>query len=409
MTAKIKAQVNHVAYLIEKMVLLTATSGKHTEVSSKDLDSLIDTTNNMAALSQEIEMTLQDFKNDFAMVKEETGTIEDISSQTNLLALNASIEAARAGEAGKGFAVVAEQIRTLSTGTKASSSKISQSLMHLEETSTKMMHTMEETLSLIRMTLDKVTTAGASISKISEDTAQLEENIQIIDTAMKDVEQSNIQLVDNMDQVSSIMTKMSKHISDSNEISHRMLSKYDESANNINSIETVVESLMCELGIGGFMGVEDLQPGMKFTVTLEDSSNYHGDIVERTENTLTVSLDNFPPITKTTECELQVTVGNVLYHWKRALITKDSQIIIESRPKINNRRKYPRADLSNTCSITIANTSADGIAPLPIDATMDNISANGFAFLTKDPFFTDHKGQTSMLRSMILICQIIMN
>ena len=80
--------------------------------------------------------------------------------------------------------------------------------MHLEETSTKMMHTMEETLSLIRMTLDKVTTAGASISKISEDTAQLEENIQIIDTAMKDVEQSNIQLVDNMDQVSSIMTKM---------------------------------------------------------------------------------------------------------------------------------------------------------------------------------------------------------
>lgn len=110
------------------------------------------------------------------------------------------------------------------------------------------------------------------------------------------------------------------------------------------------------------------------------------------ENTLTVSLDNFPPITKTTECELQVTVGNVLYHWKRALITKDSQIIIESRPKINNRRKYPRADLSNTCSITIANTSADGIAPLPIDATMDNISANGFAFLTKDPFFTDHKG-----------------
>lgn len=392
MTAKIKAQVNHVAYLIEKMVLLTATSGKHTEVSSKDLDSLIDTTNNMAALSQEIEMTLQDFKNDFAMVKEETGTIEDISSQTNLLALNASIEAARAGEAGKGFAVVAEQIRTLSTGTKASSSKISQSLMHLEETSTKMMHTMEETLSLIRMTLNKVTTAGASISKISEDTAQLEENIQIIDTAMKDVEQSNIQLVDNMDQVSSIMTKMSKHISDSNEISHRMLSKYDESANNINSIETVVESLMCELGIGGFMGVEDLQPGMKFTVTLEDSSNYHGDIVELTENTLTVSLDNFPPITKTTECELQVTVGNVLYHWKRALITKDSQIIIESRPKINNRRKYPRADLSNTCSITIANTSADGIAPLPIDATMDNISANGFAFLTKDPFFTDHKG-----------------
>ena len=47
----------------------------HRSKFQKISDSLVDTTNNMAALSQEIEMTLQDFKNDFAMVKEETGTI----------------------------------------------------------------------------------------------------------------------------------------------------------------------------------------------------------------------------------------------------------------------------------------------------------------------------------------------
>ena len=396
MTAKIKAQVNHVAYLIEKMVLLTATSGKHTEVSSKDLDSLVDTTNNMAALSQEIEMTLQDFKNDFAMVKEETGTIEDISSQTNLLALNASIEAARAGEAGKGFAVVAEQIRTLSTGTKASSSKISQSLMHLEETSTKMMHTMEETLSLIRMTLDKVTTAGASISKISEDTAQLEENIQIIDTAMKDVEQSNIQLVDNMDQVSSIMTEMSKHISDSNEISHRMLSKYDESANNINSIETVVESLMCELGIGGFMGVEDIMPGMKVQITMDGASAevYHGEVEKQKDDRIEVNLPKLnSDLAKDRLCRMQITVGNVLYIWKDAKVVSAAsqnshlfEILVTSRPKIKNRRKYPRMDISNKCKIFVEETGKE------IDGQLDNISANGFALLTKESYFKENKG-----------------
>ena len=66
---------------------------------------------------------------------------------------------------------------------------------------------------------------------------------------MKEVEASNIHLVDNLNQVTDIVGDMTTCISDSNEINNRMLSKYDESANNINSIETVIESLMCELGI----------------------------------------------------------------------------------------------------------------------------------------------------------------
>lgn len=113
MTSDIHSQVNQVAELIEQMVALTATCEDHARISSTDLDSLITTTNTMADLSGDIEKTLQDFKNDFAMVKKETGTIEQITNQTNLLALNASIEAARAGETGRGFAVVASEIGSL--------------------------------------------------------------------------------------------------------------------------------------------------------------------------------------------------------------------------------------------------------------------------------------------------------
>ena len=392
MTSDIHAQVNHVAEMIEQMVSLTSTSMQHAKVSSADLTDLMTTTNTMASLSGEIEQTLQNFKSEFAMVKNETGVIENITSQTNLLALNASIEAARVGDAGKGFAVVAEQIRTLSEETKTSSSQIRQALEHLEETSERMTASLEETLKLIQLTLTKVTQTGKSMTEIASDTNKIGENIQVIDHAMKEVEASNIHLVDNLNQVTDIVGDMTTCISASNEINNRMLSKYDESANNINSIETVIESLMCELGIGGFMGTEDVQPGMKLSVTMKDGKNYYGEVLARENNTLSIFLANAPKLTEVTECKLQVTVGNVLYCWDPAKIVHTAQeedshftIQIESRPKINNRRKYPRLDISNACTITLA----DGTTTM--EGKLDNLSANGFAFLTHDRYFATHK------------------
>lgn len=222
MTSDIHAQVNHVAEMIEQMVSLTSTSVQHAKVSSEDLADLVTTTNTMASLSGEIEQTLQNFKSEFAMVKNETGVIENITSQTNLLALNASIEAARVGESGKGFAVVAEQIRTLSEETKSSSNQIRQALEHLEETSERMTASMEETLKLIQLTLTKVTQTGKSMTEIASDTNKIGENIQVIDHAMKEVEASNIHLVDNLNQVTDIVGDMTTCISDSNEINNRI-------------------------------------------------------------------------------------------------------------------------------------------------------------------------------------------
>lgn len=392
MTSDIHSQVNHVAEMIEQMVALTATCEDHARISSTDLEGLITTTNTMAELSTEIEKTLQDFKDGFAMVKKETGTIEQITNQTNLLALNASIEAARAGEAGKGFAVVADQIRSLSTETKSSSGQIWQALQHLEETSDRMTGAIEETLKLIQMTLEKVTTAGSNITQIASDTTQLGENIQVIDTAMKEVESSNIHLVENLAEVSHIVDDMTGSITDSNEINNRMLSKYDESASNINSIEDIIEALMCELGIGGFMGTEDILPGMKLSANL-DEHYYDGELISRDNNTLTISLSEAPDVPKASDCKLKVTVGNVIYVWEHTKITptdaKNTFIVsIESRPKIVNRRKYPRVDITNSCTITVPENQ------MVIHGTLDNLSANGFAFLTNSEYFTDHKGVT---------------
>lgn len=392
MTSDISSQVQQIAVMIGEVVTLIDESGTHAKNSSVDLKSLLQTTQTMSELSSETEQTLQAFKTEFEMVKEETGTIEKINNQTNLLALNASIEAARAGEAGKGFAVVADQIRTLSAETKESSGQIQEALIRLEGTSDCMTNAIENTLHLIQDTLQKVSKTNESVTTITADSTEIEKHIHTIDDAMKQVEQSNHQLVTNMGQVSATVEDMTSGIADSNEICHKMLSKYDETAVNIDTIENVVEALMCELGIGGFMGLEDLTPGMKVIVSPDDTSNstYHGELVEETPQGISITLPTSARITETTPCHIQVTVGNVLYCWDKAKIFPDNngiyQIQISSRPKINNRRKYPRMDINNDCLITVPETGQE------FTGRLENISGNGFAFTTDAAFFATAKG-----------------
>lgn len=388
MTTDISSQVENVAAMINDMVSLTTESGKHAKVSSEDLEGLAQTAKTMSELSTEVENILTTFRDEFEMVKNETGTIDNISNQTNLLALNASIEAARAGEAGKGFAVVAEQIRTLSTETRNSSGQISEALSRLDEISGKMTSSIEETLRLIQLTLEKVMQTGENVEKITKDSNKLGSHIREIDAAMQEVEASNQQLVDNMEKVSDIVETMTSCIGASDAISRKMLSKYDESATNINNIETVIQSLMHELGVGGFMGLDDIRPGMKAKVILTDvqtGNEFHCEVKAVDENGLKLvsgglSVDSSRP------CNLYVTVGNVMYCWKDLTITDDLMITVNTQPEILNRRKYPRMDLSNNCTIKLKGTDTT------FKGTLDNISANGFAFLTKDPYFVDHKG-----------------
>ena len=394
MTSDIRAQVENVVALIGEMITLVEKTQSHSGVSAEDLKSLVNTAATMSQLSTELENVLENFRQEFEMVKQETGTIEKITNQTNLLALNASIEAARAGEAGKGFAVVADQIRTLSTETHASSDQIRDALSRLDATSAKMTSSIEETLKLIQITLEKVTQTGDNVNQIASDSVQLGNHIQVVDNAIKEVESSNTQLVSNMEQVSNIVDTITTCITHSSRTSERMLSKYQETADNINTIEDVMENMMCDLGIGGFMGIEHVKPGMKIDLQLvgQEDDNYLGELIEQIPEGLLVSCQKKLTINGSASCMLQVTAGNILYCWDKAAISPAPEsgehafkVTITTRPRINNRRKYPRMDLNNTCTIKFKNSDTE------YAATMENISANGFAFLATDKIFTQSK------------------
>jgi len=402
MTQTINKQVENVAGLVQEMVEIMDGSVSDAKLSSKQLTDVIESTNEMAQLASEVDNILKEFMREFTMVKDETGTIEEINTQTNLLALNASIEAARAGEAGKGFAVVADEIRNLSVGTQNSSTRIMDALSRLEETSEKMTESMTKTLEIIGVTLEKITEVSKSVNSITDNTIKLGDNIQVVDKAMEAVEESNKNMISNMEEVTNVMELMTGSITGADTNTKAMRSKYEETAVNVSNIENVVGKLIEELGAGGFMGVEDLTKGMYLTIeefTGNDTVEYKARISEISEDIIfvddIVADRNSLEVDKRASYNLSVIVDNNLYGWEKVLIknSKDGgyQIKAVGNPLVLNRRKYARMPISNVCTFRIVGSDAC------YEGKMTNISAGGFAFSTKAKEIANKKGEIAHL------------
>lgn len=80
-TSDINMQVQNVAALIEKMVNLIQESIEHANLSAEELADVVTTTNTMADLSAHVEQVLENFKQDFDMVKEETERSKELLSR----------------------------------------------------------------------------------------------------------------------------------------------------------------------------------------------------------------------------------------------------------------------------------------------------------------------------------------
>lgn len=395
-TDKISEQVENVAALIKEMVQLMEQSVENAKTSSGQLSEVVQCTNAMANLSKEVEENLKEFSTEFTMVKEETGTIEEINSQTNLLALNASIEAARAGEAGKGFAVVAEEIRKLSEETQVSSGSIRSALQKLEQTSDRMTKSITETLQLVATNLENVMIVDKSVNSITTDSIQLGENIRIVNDAMGEVEDSNQNMVDNMNQVNEVVELMTQNISVADETVKVMRSKYDETSSNIILIEGTVGTLIEDLGSGGFMGKEDLKAGMYLSVYEEGAmpkKEYKG-IISNVDEKGALQVDSLKcegeelSYDRKQKYTVQIIVDNNVYGWDDTeVVYRDNKysIAVNGNPKVVNRRKYPRMPLKAACEIRLS--GSDHVC----EGQMLNISANGYAIQTQDKAILDTK------------------
>lgn len=396
MTNDIQTQVKNVSAMTTQMVDLVNKSSSHAKTSSDELSSVVDTTNTMTDLSKEVSQIVKEFSDEFDRVKTETGTIEDITSQTSLLSLNASIEAARAGEVGKGFAVVADEIRKLSDATQNSSTRIMDALTHLEHTSEKMTQSITQMISLIEQTIDKITAVNTSVISISNDSEELNSNIFLIDSAIKEVEQSNHSMVDNMQEISEAMEVMGQCVDNAADNTNSMLQKYEQTTTNVGKIEASVGNLIVQLGEGGFMGIQDAKAGSKVSIITLDQNghankDYYGQVIRQQNKEIVVDLRPnsiaIPP-NKSIDCHLQMTTGNVLYNWNEVTVSELTEngvtyykVVTSSTPKVMNRKKTPRLDITCPCEITI-----DGSSKTYTGQMLD-VSANGMAFTSTDSVF----------------------
>jgi methyl-accepting chemotaxis protein len=151
---------------------------------------------------QEIFDVITGISDSTVKIGEASNMISDIAEQTNLLALNASIEAARAGEAGRGFAVVAEEIRKLA-GQSADSVLAIDDMLNELRTNTSAASSRSVSLQ------EGVKYQGESVRKTKDKYEEIVNNVNTINTGIKDLDSVNVALGISVEKISNVLTSFS--------------------------------------------------------------------------------------------------------------------------------------------------------------------------------------------------------
>lgn len=150
------------------------------EVLDDSLHQISATMEQLAASAGTVSDNQSKLNSEIGNVNQVTGNINDvmdlikeIADETRLLGLNAAIEAARAGDAGLGFGVVAQEIRKLSTDSKATVGKIKEFTNVIRSSVDRTVAMGNETAMTVEQQAAAIQEITASLEEITSMTEQL--------------------------------------------------------------------------------------------------------------------------------------------------------------------------------------------------------------------------------------------
>jgi methyl-accepting chemotaxis protein len=172
------------------------------------LSSITDTVNIVNMTSQQLDELGRLSKNIDSVI----AMINDLASQTNLLALNAAIEAARAGEAGRGFSVVADEVRALAEKTVDATSKITDIVNTIQQSTQTAISTMESGQDNLRIISENGSKAEEAMRDIENNAMTGSKSTDSMASAIQDVASTAIQMSTEMEEIAQQLNQDTRSI-----------------------------------------------------------------------------------------------------------------------------------------------------------------------------------------------------
>jgi methyl-accepting chemotaxis protein len=167
--------------MLEKGNSLISSTKIMVDVSQKGkglIDEVKEIMKRLGIQSNESSKSMEQLSESSNQIVDITNVIGSISENINLLALNASIEAARAGEHGRGFAVVADEIRRLAENTKESTHNINELVQKVQKEMQLANQNAKSSFELINQGVQRNLETNNEVNKLSGIVLDVKEEIQ---------------------------------------------------------------------------------------------------------------------------------------------------------------------------------------------------------------------------------------